>query len=31
MQDCIKKAGLKTEKVFDGVGRFANTLIRCTK
>lgn len=31
MQDCIKKAGLKTEKVFDGVGRFAYTLIRCTK
>lgn len=31
MQECIEKAGLKTEKVFDGVGRFAYTLIRCTK
>ncbi|WP_428061433.1 methyltransferase [Candidatus Avelusimicrobium stercoris] len=31
MEECIKKAGLKTEKVFDGVGRFAYTLIRCTK
>lgn len=31
MQACIQRAGLKTEKVFDGVGRFAYTLIRCVK
>lgn len=28
---CVKKAGLRVEKVFDGVGRFAYTLLRCTK
>ena len=31
MEACIKKAGLKVEKMFDGVGRFAYTLIRCVK
>ena len=31
MENCVKKAGLKVEKVFDGVGRFAYTLIRCCK
>jgi len=31
MEACIEKAGLKIEKIFNGVGRFAYTLIRCTK
>lgn len=31
MEACVKKAGLKVEKMFDGVGRFAYTLIRCVK
>ncbi|MGN0023955.1 MAG: class I SAM-dependent methyltransferase [Candidatus Avelusimicrobium sp.] len=31
MEACIKKAGLKVEKMFDGVGRFSYTLIRCVK
>ena len=29
--NCVKKAGLKVEKAFDGVGRFAYTLLRCRK
>lgn len=31
LEDCVKKAGLKVEKVFDHVGRFAYTLLRCKK
>ncbi len=31
MQDCVRKAGLKIDKIFNGVGRFAYTLIRCKK
>ena len=31
MQDCIAKAGLKTERVFSAVGRFAYTLFCCKK
>ena len=31
MENCVKKAGLKVEKVFDQVGRFAYTLLRCKK
>ena len=31
MESCVKKAGLKVEKVFDQVGRFAYTLLRCKK
>lgn len=31
LENCVKKAGLKVEKVFDGVGRFAYTLLRCVK
>ena len=29
MQECIEKAGLKIDKIFDQMGRFAYTLIRC--
>lgn len=28
---CVQKAGLKVEKVFDGVGRFSYTLVRCKR
>lgn len=31
MQDCIRKAGLKLEKVHQNVGRFAYTLLACKK
>lgn len=31
LENCVKKAGLKVEKVFDQVGRFAYTLLRCKK
>lgn len=31
MEECVKKAGLKIEKAFDGVGRYGYTLLRCIK